>query len=454
MAALAAIFAAAARVYLQRYPLPLAAVAGIYVCFMLSLALALAPGLRGSRAALERWFPSRRKAPALVLIWVAPYLIYAAGTGDFRWSALATLVGVGGAMVALYAWFPVRAEAKFGWQDAAVAGVLIAVVLSRQLRGIWNVPQNQDFVGRLYLIGVAAWCWTLVRVVPELGYDLWPCRESLLAPLTRRSEGTHPLPDGRGSETTHPLPDGRGSETAHPLPDGRGSETAHPLPGGRGSETAQPLPDGRGSETAQPLPDGRGSETAQPLPDGRGSETAQPLPDGRGSETAQPLPDGRGSETAQPLPDGRGSETQVAAQLLKAAGVNFVWFALLALPAGLALRFIAWNPRWRGWPQLGLDYLQIFLFIALLEELFFRGFLQTLLAKTLRSQYGAQALVACLFGLFHILHAPFPNWRYVALATVAGWFYGSAFRQGGGVMAAALTHAAVDTVWRTFFTRG
>jgi len=382
MAALALIFAAAARVYLQRYPLPLAAVAGIYICFMLSLALALAPGLRGSRAALGRWFTSRRRAPALVLIWVTPYLIYAAGTGDFRWSALATLLAVGAALVVLYAWFPVREEAQFGWQDAAVAGVLIAVVLSRQLRGIWNVPQNLDFVGRLYLIGVAGWCWTLVRVVPGLGYDLWPCRESLLAPL----------------------------------------------PGDRSSET-------------------------QPLPDGRGSETARPLPGGRGSETAHPLPGGRGSETAQPLPDGRGSETQVAAQLLRAAGVNFVWFALLALPAGLALRFIAWNPRWRGWPQLGLDYLQIFLFIALLEELFFRGFLQTLLAKTLRSQYGAQALVACLFGLFHILHAPFPNWRYVALATVAGWFYGSAFRQGGGVMAAALTHAAVDTVWRTFFTR-
>jgi hypothetical protein len=394
MAALALIFAAAARVYLQRYPLPLAAVAGIYICFMLSLALALAPGLRGSRAALGRWFTSRRRAPALVLIWVTPYLIYAAGTGDFRWSALATLLAVGAALVVLYAWFPVREEAQFGWQDAAVAGVLIAVVLSRQLRGIWNVPQNLDFVGRLYLIGVAGWCWTLVRVVPGLGYDLWPCRESLLAPL----------------------------------------------PGDRSSET-------------QPLPDGRGCETARPLPDGRGSETARPLPDGRGSETAHPLPGGRGSETAQPLPDGRGSETQVAAQLLRAAGVNFVWFALLALPAGLALRFIAWNPRWRGWPQLGLDYLQIFLFIALLEELFFRGFLQTLLAKTLRSQYGAQALVACLFGLFHILHAPFPNWRYVALATVAGWFYGSAFRQGGGVMAAALTHAAVDTVWRTFFTR-
>jgi hypothetical protein len=412
MAALAVIFAAAARMYLQRYPLPLAAVAGIYVCFMLSLALALAPGLRGSRAALERWFTSRRRAPALVLIWVVPYLIYAAGTGDFRWSALATLLAVGAAMVAIYACFPVHEKAEFGWQDACVAGVLIAVVLSRQLRGIWNVPQNLDFVGRLYLIGVAAWCWTLVRVVPGLGYDLWPCRESLLAPL----------PGDRSSET-QPLPDGRGSETARPLPEGRGSETAHPLPEGRGSETARPLPEGRGSETAHPLPEGRGSETARPLPDGRGSQT-------------------------------RDRSLTVAAQLLRAAGVNFVWFALLALPAGLALRFIAWNPRWRGWPQLGLDYLQIFLFIALLEELFFRGFLQTLLAKTLRSEYGAQALVACLFGLFHILHAPFPNWRYVALATVAGWFYGSAFRQGGGVMAAALTHAAVDTVWRTFFTRG
>jgi membrane protease YdiL (CAAX protease family) len=86
--------------------------------------------------------------------------------------------------------------------------------------------------------------------------------------------------------------------------------------------------------------------------------------------------------------------------------------------------------------------------------MFFRGFLQTLISSSLRSEYAAQALVACLFGLFHILHAPFPNWPYVALATVAGWFYGSAFRNGGGLMASALTHAAVDSVWRTWFTRG
>jgi hypothetical protein len=79
--------------------------------------------------------------------------------------------------------------------------------------------------------------------------------------------------------------------------------------------------------------------------------------------------------------------------------------------------------------------------------------LQTLLSVNLQSPWKGQALISCLFGLFHILHAPFPNWRYVLLATVAGWFYGSAFVKGGNLMASVLTHAMVDTVWRTFFLR-
>ena len=39
-----------------------------------------------------------------------------------------------------------------------------------------------------------------------------------------------------------------------------------------------------------------------------------------------------------------------------------------------------------------------------------------------------------------------------ALATVAGWFYGSAYRAHRSLMASAITHALVDTLWRTFFT--
>ncbi|HMD69797.1 MAG TPA: CPBP family intramembrane glutamic endopeptidase [Bryobacteraceae bacterium] len=155
----------------------------------------------------------------------------------------------------------------------------------------------------------------------------------------------------------------------------------------------------------------------------------------------------------RPIP-GLGYDLTLTLKALKAAALNFSYFAVVAIPAGLALHFIAWNPRWRGLPQFSLDFLTIFLFIALLEEMFFRGMLQVLISNSLRSQWAGQALVACLFGLFHILHTPFPNWPYVAMAAVAGWFYGSAFRNGGGLMASALTHAAVDTVWRTFLTKG
>jgi formate/nitrite transporter FocA (FNT family) len=154
----------------------------------------------------------------------------------------------------------------------------------------------------------------------------------------------------------------------------------------------------------------------------------------------------------------------------------------------LALRFTQWNPLHISFLTFCLNYLEIFLFIALLEELFFRGFLQTLIPYSLGSVRGGHLLVSCLFGLFHVMHPPFPNWRYVLLATLAGWFYGSAFMQSakgafalrhtmshvhtssggttetppvirvvfepGNLMASSLTHAMVDTVWRTFFSRG
>jgi membrane protease YdiL (CAAX protease family) len=114
--------------------------------------------------------------------------------------------------------------------------------------------------------------------------------------------------------------------------------------------------------------------------------------------------------------------------------------------------FTRWNPRWTGLAPFLLSFLQIFLFIAVLEELFFRGFLQSLLSKSLGSWVAGQAAVSVLFGLFHILHPPVPNWQYVALATVAGWFYGSAFRKTGSLMTSSLVHAGVDTVWRTWLS--
>jgi membrane protease YdiL (CAAX protease family) len=147
-----------------------------------------------------------------------------------------------------------------------------------------------------------------------------------------------------------------------------------------------------------------------------------------------------------------GYSLRLSREVLKQAALNFLLFAAIAIPLSLAIHFTRWNPRWPGLVGFLLNYLEIFLFIALLEELFFRGFLQSLLSTTLRSWVAGQALVSVLFGLFHILHAPFPNWPYVALASVAGWFYGSAYRGSRSLMASSLLHAAVDTVWRTWLS--
>ncbi len=147
-----------------------------------------------------------------------------------------------------------------------------------------------------------------------------------------------------------------------------------------------------------------------------------------------------------------GYEFAFSPAILAASVVNFCGFAVFAAPLGFALHFIGWNPQWRGVQAFLFDYATIFLFVAVTEELFFRGLIQNLLEGSLASRYTAQAITSVLFGLSHILHAPFPNWHYVALATIAGWFYGSAYRKHRSLMSSATTHALVDTLWRTFFT--
>lgn len=313
VAVLAAISALLAQHHLHRYALGLASIAGLFGCFLLLLAYALAPGVKSFREPMERWL-ARIPAVGLVVLWCAPYLVYAAGTADFRWVAVLRLLVFAVPPLAIYKWLPVKSRSRFCWQDAVVGVFLIAAVLSAELKGVWNVPLNLDFMARLFIITVAGWSFTFVRGVPGLGYEL-----------------------------------------------------------------------------------------------------------------------------------------AISLRVLQAAAVNFAYFAMIAVPAGLALHFIQWNPRWKGPLDFLFAYAEIFLFIALVEELFFRGFLQSLVSSSLGSVWFGQLVVSCLFGLFHILHAPFPNWRYVALASVAGWFYGTAFRHGG-ILGSALTHALVDTVWRTWLT--
>jgi uncharacterized protein len=123
----------------------------------------------------------------------------------------------------------------------------------------------------------------------------------------------------------------------------------------------------------------------------------------------------------------------------------------IALILGLTLGFLHVHAIWPHLWRLVGAYVFTFLFIAVPEELFFRGWLQNLLERRLgRTQ--ALLLTSTLFGLSHFnKRAIHFNWRYVLLAAIAGIFYGRAWRHSRRVAASAITHTTVDTLWSIWF---
>jgi hypothetical protein len=119
----------------------------------------------------------------------------------------------------------------------------------------------------------------------------------------------------------------------------------------------------------------------------------------------------------------------------------------LALALGLGLGFLHLHRGWPGLAPIAGAWVFTFFFIAVPEELFFRGWLQNLLERRM-GRTPALFLTAVLFGLAHFnKRAVLFNWRYVLLAAVAGVFYGRAWRQQRRVGASAVTHATVDAIW-------
>ncbi|MBI4851531.1 MAG: CPBP family intramembrane metalloprotease [Acidobacteria bacterium] len=132
--------------------------------------------------------------------------------------------------------------------------------------------------------------------------------------------------------------------------------------------------------------------------------------------------------------------------------INFILFAPLAIGIGLMTGFLIWAPSNRNFLPVFLTALGIFLFTALPEELLFRGLMQNLLAKALKNNNLALIIASIVFGLAHLNNAPYPkNIIYCFLATIAGIFYGRAYFATKSILASAITHALVDTVWHELF---
>jgi hypothetical protein len=126
---------------------------------------------------------------------------------------------------------------------------------------------------------------------------------------------------------------------------------------------------------------------------------------------------------------------------------ELAWYMPIALALGLSLGFLHPHAKWPGFTPIALAWVFTFFFIAVPEELFFRGWLQNLLERRM-GRTPALFLTAILFGLAHFnKRAVYFNWRYVLLAAVAGIFYGRAWRSQRRVGASAITHASVDAIW-------
>jgi hypothetical protein len=130
---------------------------------------------------------------------------------------------------------------------------------------------------------------------------------------------------------------------------------------------------------------------------------------------------------------------------------ELMFFAPAVLALGLALGFIHPHANIPAMGKAALTWVGIFIFVAVPEELFFRAWVQNLLERRV-GRRAALIIASVLFGLSHFnKRSAHFNWRYVLLATIAGIFYGRAWRERRRVPASTITHTFVDWLWSWWF---
>ncbi|PRD45827.1 hypothetical protein C5748_01410 [Phyllobacterium phragmitis] len=150
-----------------------------------------------------------------------------------------------------------------------------------------------------------------------------------------------------------------------------------------------------------------------------------------------------GSPISIKPPVGRARATGIGALVLGAC-------LLVIIPISMVAGYIAFEPK--VMPVLWLWALNNFLFVTFAEEVLFRGMVQGSFSRAFArfgwSPYIALAISAGLFGLYHLEG----GWSYVALATLAGLFYGTAYMKTGRIEVAMSVHFLLNLVHVLLFT--
>lgn len=167
------------------------------------------------------------------------------------------------------------------------------------------------------------------------------------------------------------------------------------------------------------------------------------------------------------------------------AGVALLSLAVILIPLGTASGFIRLSLREASTPEILQLIFGIYFFVALPEELFFRGIIQNLLSKAIQTKthftipspppsptkgegnIGESSplrredrgegdiisllLASIIFGLAHLNNPPVPNWPYAFLSTIAGIFYGLTYMKTGKTTISAIVHCGVNFIWAMLF---
>jgi membrane protease YdiL (CAAX protease family) len=134
--------------------------------------------------------------------------------------------------------------------------------------------------------------------------------------------------------------------------------------------------------------------------------------------------------------------------------IGYAASVALLIPFGLWIGFLA-HPHS---PRISLRtaafrIVLIFFGTAFPEEILFRALIQNWFSQRLQQQWKAVAISGLIFGASHLDNAPgpLPNWRYMAIATIAGLIFGTVFLRSTSVFASATVHAAVNATKYLFF---
>lgn len=135
--------------------------------------------------------------------------------------------------------------------------------------------------------------------------------------------------------------------------------------------------------------------------------------------------------------------------------IAFVIVAPVLIVLGRLLGFIPpfHVPDNLSGPLVARTFGLIFVATALPEEILFRSLMQNWLMEKFGSTTPVLVAASIIFGCAHLNNAsgPLPNWRYMILATIAGFAYGKVFQRASSAIASMTLHAMVDAAKHLFF---